>query len=62
MLTCATCRMTIVDVAEARRQGEMHSDETPPFLHYNPVGRFYTQSDHPASPAEPHAEQRKGGG
>jgi hypothetical protein len=50
-LTCETCGMRIVDIAEARRQGEQHEPDTEPYLHYNPTYRFYTQRDHPAQPA-----------
>ncbi|GIE30158.1 hypothetical protein Ait01nite_032030 [Actinoplanes italicus] len=54
-LTC-TCGMRIVDIAEARRQGEQHESGTERYLHYNPTHRFYTKRDHPARPAHAHAE------
>lgn len=56
MLTCKACGMTIVAVAEVKRQGELHDVAVPPYLHFNAEHGFYTERDHPARPALAHAE------
>jgi hypothetical protein len=55
MLTCETCGMSIVDIAEAKEAGEVHDDGTPAYLHFNAEHGFYTHRDHPACPASAHA-------